>query len=434
MRLAADLAGFSLGEADTLRKAMGKKDRELMATQREKFVAGCKANKIDGRKAERIWDLIEKFAGYGFNKCHAACYGVVAYQTAYLKANYPVEFMAALLTSEMEQDGQDRPVHGGVPGHGPRGRAARRQRLRRATSRWRGRRSASGWPRSRTWAPPRSSPSCGPARRTAASARSTTSARASTCAWSTGGWSRASSRRARSTRCRARAPACSPRSTRRWTAASASSATARRGRSRSSTSWAAATPSRPRAPAAAAAAVSRSGRRRSCSPTRRRCWASTSPAIRSSSYREMARRIGALSAADLAARSTGARVLLLGQVSGSARARPRAATAWPSPRSSWWTAAVPLTIFPEPSGAARARSAHQGPVIVRGRIDDSDKGRVVLAEEIKPLEDAMGNLAPGRQRPRQRQWSRERDGAARAHLPHPRERRRPGPARSCSPR
>ncbi|MGH7386185.1 MAG: LAGLIDADG family homing endonuclease, partial [Candidatus Rokuibacteriota bacterium] len=72
MRLAADLGGFSLGEADTLRKAMGKKDRELMATQREKFISGCKANKIDGRKAERIWDLIEKFAGYGFNKCLTA--------------------------------------------------------------------------------------------------------------------------------------------------------------------------------------------------------------------------------------------------------------------------------------------------------------------------------------------------------------------------
>src|SRR4030095_15379973 len=103
MRLAADLAGLSLGEADTLRKAMGKKDRELMAQQREKFISGCKANKIDARKGERIWDLIEKFAGYGFNKSHAACYALVAYQTAYLKANYPVEFMAALLTSEMDK-------------------------------------------------------------------------------------------------------------------------------------------------------------------------------------------------------------------------------------------------------------------------------------------------------------------------------------------
>jgi DNA polymerase-3 subunit alpha len=103
MRLAADLAGFSLAQADILRKAMGKKDRELMVEQREEFVKGCKAHKVDGRKAERIWDLIEKFAGYGFNKSHAACYGLVAYQTAYLKANYPVEFMAALLTSEMER-------------------------------------------------------------------------------------------------------------------------------------------------------------------------------------------------------------------------------------------------------------------------------------------------------------------------------------------
>jgi DNA-directed DNA polymerase III PolC len=72
MRLAADLAGFTLGQADTLRKAMGKKDRELMAQQREQFIAGCKANKVEGRKAERIWDLIEKFAGYGFNKCLTA--------------------------------------------------------------------------------------------------------------------------------------------------------------------------------------------------------------------------------------------------------------------------------------------------------------------------------------------------------------------------
>jgi DNA polymerase-3 subunit alpha len=103
MRLAADLAGFSLGEADTLRKAMGKKDRDLMAAQKAKFVVGCRTNRIEGKKAERIWELIEKFAGYGFNKSHAACYGLVAYQTAYLKANYPVEYMAALLTSEMEK-------------------------------------------------------------------------------------------------------------------------------------------------------------------------------------------------------------------------------------------------------------------------------------------------------------------------------------------
>ena len=72
MRLAAELAGFSLGQADTLRKAMGKKDRELMAQQREQFIAGCRAKKMDARKAERIWELIEKFAGYGFNRCLTA--------------------------------------------------------------------------------------------------------------------------------------------------------------------------------------------------------------------------------------------------------------------------------------------------------------------------------------------------------------------------
>jgi DNA polymerase III subunit alpha len=101
MQIASEMAGFTMGEADTLRRAMGKKDRELMAKQREKFIAGSAERGIPGPKAERVWELMEKFAGYGFNKSHAAAYALVAYQTAYLKANYPVEFMAALLTSEM---------------------------------------------------------------------------------------------------------------------------------------------------------------------------------------------------------------------------------------------------------------------------------------------------------------------------------------------
>jgi DNA polymerase-3 subunit alpha len=101
MQIASEMAGFTMGEADTLRRAMGKKDRELMAQQREKFVAGAGARRVAPAKAERVWELMEKFAGYGFNKSHAAAYALVAYQTAYFKANYPVEFMAALLTSEM---------------------------------------------------------------------------------------------------------------------------------------------------------------------------------------------------------------------------------------------------------------------------------------------------------------------------------------------
>ena len=101
MQIASEMAGFTMGEADTLRRAMGKKDRDLMATQRAKFVAGCAERGIGDAKAEHVWELMEKFAGYGFNKSHAAAYALVAYETAYLKANYPVEFMAALLTSEM---------------------------------------------------------------------------------------------------------------------------------------------------------------------------------------------------------------------------------------------------------------------------------------------------------------------------------------------
>lgn len=101
MQIASEMAGFTMGEADTLRRAMGKKDRELMARQRDKFVAGCVERGTPAAKAERVWELMEKFAGYGFNKSHGAAYALVAYQTAYVKANYPVEFMAALLTSEM---------------------------------------------------------------------------------------------------------------------------------------------------------------------------------------------------------------------------------------------------------------------------------------------------------------------------------------------
>ena len=101
LKIANDMAGFSMSEADDLRKAMGKKIAALMAEQRAKFLAGAKGRGVKEKVAERVFELMEKFAGYGFNKAHATAYGIVAYQTAYFKANYPVEFMAALLTSEM---------------------------------------------------------------------------------------------------------------------------------------------------------------------------------------------------------------------------------------------------------------------------------------------------------------------------------------------
>jgi DNA polymerase-3 subunit alpha len=102
MQAAQVLAGYTLGGADLLRRAMGKKKREEMAKQRAIFVKGCREkNQIPEKKANEIFDLLEKFAGYGFNKSHAAAYAIVAYQTAYLKANYPVEFFCAMMTNDM---------------------------------------------------------------------------------------------------------------------------------------------------------------------------------------------------------------------------------------------------------------------------------------------------------------------------------------------
>ncbi len=99
MQIANRLAGYSLGEADLLRRAMGKKDPEAMAKQRERFVRGATERGFQAKKIAKIFDLMEQFAGYGFNKSHSAAYALLAYQTAYLKTKYPVEFMAALLTS-----------------------------------------------------------------------------------------------------------------------------------------------------------------------------------------------------------------------------------------------------------------------------------------------------------------------------------------------
>jgi DNA polymerase III subunit alpha len=100
MQIANRLAGYSLGEADLLRRAMGKKDPEEMAKQRDRFVKGAIERGFPEKKIVKIFDLMEQFAGYGFNKSHSAAYALLAFQTAYLKTHYPVEFMAALLTSQ----------------------------------------------------------------------------------------------------------------------------------------------------------------------------------------------------------------------------------------------------------------------------------------------------------------------------------------------
>jgi DNA polymerase-3 subunit alpha len=101
MAIARELAGFSGAEADDLRKAIGKKKRDLMATMKDKFMKGLAASNTDSRVAADLWKLNEAAADYSFNKSHAACYGLISYRTAYLKANYPAEYMAAVISSVM---------------------------------------------------------------------------------------------------------------------------------------------------------------------------------------------------------------------------------------------------------------------------------------------------------------------------------------------
>ena len=113
MQCAARLAGYSLGEADLLRRAMGKKKVDVMAKQRAKFIEGAEKNDVPANKAEEIFDVIEKFAGYGFNKSHSAAYALISYQTAYLKAHYGPEFLASYLSAQV---GSKMEVLGGYVG------------------------------------------------------------------------------------------------------------------------------------------------------------------------------------------------------------------------------------------------------------------------------------------------------------------------------
>jgi DNA-directed DNA polymerase III PolC len=587
MRLAADLAGFSLGEADTLRKAMGKKDRELMATQREKFISGCKANAIDARKAERIWDLIEKFAGYGFNKCltadtriemadgsqkpitevragdlvltkdgpyraravrpsgvrpvgrlrlangmsvrctpdhpiftqrgwvtaeelsrndsvavlrrlapresddvvpaevygevlqdgilkaystleagcralripwklgmrrgalvklaerlaspalhaiaespigwsrpgefalegeeatydfevpgaasfiangiavhnsHAACYGVVAYQTAYLKANYPTEFMAALLTSEMDKTDKivlyveetramglrveppdvnvsradftvaGEAIHFGLAAIKNVGATAIESivRTREADGRFASLDDFCARVDLRL-----------------------VNRRVVECLIKAGAFDSLQSTRAGLLAALDQAMDGGQRQQRDREEGQVSLFDVLGGGGAKAAA----------VPTAVAARVPEWPQEEMLAYEREVLgfYLSGHPLEQ---HREMARRIGALSASDLAARSTGARVLLLGQVSAFSESTTKSGNRMAFATLELVDGSIPLTIFPEPYRSCAGALRHKGPVIVRGRADDSDKGRVVLAEEIKPLEEAMGNLAP----------------------------------------
>ena len=130
MQIASDLAGFTMGDADVLRKAMGKKSAEVMQAQREQFVQGAIARGVPKTQASKIFDLMEYFAGYGFNKSHSTAYALLAYQTAYLKANYPWHFMASLLTIEAHNTDKLATYMGGVSRHGCSHPASRCERER----------------------------------------------------------------------------------------------------------------------------------------------------------------------------------------------------------------------------------------------------------------------------------------------------------------
>ena len=108
LKLVQALGGFSLGKADILRRAMGKKDKKAMDSMHVEFIEGCAANEVEKSIGDKVWELLLPFAGYAFNKAHAVCYAMIAYQTAFLKANYPVEYMAALLA--VYRDKEDRVV------------------------------------------------------------------------------------------------------------------------------------------------------------------------------------------------------------------------------------------------------------------------------------------------------------------------------------
>ncbi len=148
MQIANGSPATRSASADMLRRAMGKKEPEEMAEQRDKLRRGRgEARLHDSARSSAIFDLMEKFAGYGFNKSHSAAYALLTYQTAYLKAHYPVEFMAALLTSEHRQHRQGGEVHQRMPRNGDHGAAAGRERQRRQLHPARRRPSASVWRR-----------------------------------------------------------------------------------------------------------------------------------------------------------------------------------------------------------------------------------------------------------------------------------------------
>ena len=180
MAIAQKLAGYSLGQADLLRRAMGKKKKEILDKEYVPFSRRHAGHGYSDGAIKTLWDILVPFSDYAFNKAHTAGYGLVSYWTAYLKANYPAEYMAALLTSVGDDKDKSARLPRRVPPDGHQGAAAGRQRVRGAVRPGRRPTSGSGWPPSATSARTWSSRSCGAARRRARTPTSTTSCARST--------------------------------------------------------------------------------------------------------------------------------------------------------------------------------------------------------------------------------------------------------------
>jgi DNA polymerase-3 subunit alpha len=388
MQIASEMAGFTMGEADTLRRAMGKKDRDLMATQREKFLAGCTDHKIPTAKAETVWELMEKFAGYGFNKSHAAAYALVAYQTAYFKANYPVEFMAAVLTSEMGDsdkivkyieecramgikvqppDVNASAVRFSVDGESIRFGLAAIKNVGEAAME-----------------------SILATRRTEGSFRSLDDFCVRVDL-------RLVNRRVIESLIKAGA-LDSLGLTRAHLLAhvdTALEAGQRQQREKADGQASffdlmSAPASAPRAEPAAMIPEWELDQRLQYEKEVLGFYVSGHPLAR---HRPLAESLGVTPIAELAGKGGGARVLLFGQITALKETSTKSGNRMAFATLEDIDGAVELTIFPEPYRLAADVLRAREPVLVRGRVDDSDKGRVVLAEDVRALERALGEAA-----------------------------------------
>jgi DNA polymerase-3 subunit alpha len=387
MQIASEMAGFTMGEADTLRRAMGKKDRDLMAKQREKFMAGSGERGVTPAKAERVWELMEKFAGYGFNKSHAAAYALVAYQTAYFKANYPVEFMAALLTSEMGDtdkivkyieecramgirveppDVNVSAVRFSVAGDTVRFGLAAIKNVGEA------------------------------AMESILATRDTDGPFKSLEDFCTRVDSRLMNRRVLESLVKAGAfdSLGLPRAHLMAHLDAAMETGQRQQRERAEGQGSffdlLGTPppaARPGGEPVDVVAEWDTDQRLAFEKEVLGFYVSGHPLAR---FRPLVDSLGITPSADLASRSAGARVLLFGQVSAMKETATKSGNRMAFVTLEDMDGTVEVTVFPEPFKAAGELLRGREPILVRGRVDESDKGRVVLAEDIRPLDRALG--------------------------------------------